>query len=98
MIKLNEEEVVLVTKIAKVKKIRELDELVKCNTDELSTLLNTWSNRQDIKDISLESTEVDSSLDRIWGFINNLSERAGEFLEFETEAYDLCRRIVIINK
>ena len=98
MIELTKEELEIVETVATVSTITELDRAVRSNKVILNDLLDRFYTDPIVEDTRIESTPVDSKINSMWKMGDNLSEKACEFLDFETDVYDLCRRLKEVNK
>ena len=98
MIELTKEELEIVETVATVSTITELDRAVRSNKVILNDLLDRFYTDPIVEETKIESTGVDSKINNMWHMANHLSERACEFLDYETEAYDLCRKLKEVNK
>ena len=100
MIVIKEEYVELSTKITNFSSYDDLKFFVKRNADKLSNMYNELSHYEELN-LELEATPITSVIDKLWGFISNLSMDAAETLEACSDFYNLGRSVckyISINK
>lgn len=96
MLELTNEEIVLLNTIAESTSYTVLKRNVLNNETLCSDIYNRISSDALKLPYDLETNTVDTELNRLWDFINNLSESQGETLEFCNDLY-LLSRVLKVN-
>ena len=86
--KISDEELEVVKEVINAEDHTALKRIVKRNVDLLSDMYNKYYS--ELEEIALPDTKVTQDLNKLWKYIDNLSEKDGEMLEACSDFYMLC--------